>query len=143
MIDTNRPLLNSTCPICNKPLGRNKNACSMKCYAKLKSHYKLCIICGEKFQDSPSNLNKTCSSLCSVENRKRLAADGVNTAAMKKANEMASKSPLTGRFETHMHAKEWVIQTPDGQIYKCRNLKNWLREHEDMLDGTVRQAWMA
>ncbi|MEK8128636.1 hypothetical protein WMW72_12035 [Paenibacillus filicis] len=54
---------------------------------------------------------------------------------------MAALSPLTGRFETHMHAKEWVIQSPDGEIYRCRNLKNWIREHIDMFDGTLNQAW--
>jgi hypothetical protein len=40
-----------------------------------------------------------------------------------------------------MHAKEWVIQSPDGKTFRCRNLKLWLREHEDMLEGTVKQAW--
>lgn len=129
------------CPICDKPLGRNKKTCSMACYAELKSNYKSCTICGAKFQDSPSNLNKTCNPECSTVNRRQLAASGVNAAAMKKAHMMAATSPLTGRFETHMHAKEWVIQAPDGQVYRCRNLKNWLREHEDMLDGTVMQAW--
>lgn len=113
----------------------------MSCYAKLKTNYKTCVICLTEFPDSPSNMNKTCSEDCSSENRKRLAAVGVNDNALKIAHQMAATSPLTGRFETHMHAKEWVIQAPNGEIFKCRNLKNWLREHDDMLDGTVSQAW--
>lgn len=129
------------CPICGKQLGRNKNACSMACYAELKSNYKICVVCGAVFPSPPSNFNKTCSKECSGENRRRLAADGVNTAALKEAHRRAATSPLTGRFETHMHAKEWVIQAPDGQVYRCRNLKNWLREHEDLLEGTIMQAW--
>ncbi|MEK3876808.1 hypothetical protein [Paenibacillus sp. FSL M7-0420] len=48
-------------------------------------------------------------------------------------------SPLE-RVETHMHAKEWVIVSPDGKTYRCSNLKHWLREHEHLLDGTVTQA---
>lgn len=40
-----------------------------------------------------------------------------------------------------MHAKEWVLKAPSGEVFHCRNLKQWLREHADMLDGTVNQAW--
>lgn len=129
------------CPICGKPLGRNKYACSMACFSELKSNSKVCIVCGTKFPSPKSSLTKTCGQECSSEHRKQLAAAGVNSAALEKAHDMAAKSPLTGRFDTHMHAKEWVIQAPDGEVYKCRNLKNWLREHSDMLDGTVAQAW--
>ncbi|RJE88639.1 hypothetical protein D3P07_11640 [Paenibacillus sp. 1011MAR3C5] len=39
-----------------------------------------------------------------------------------------------------MHAKEWVIQSPTGEIFKCRNLQNWLRENSHMYDGTLTQA---
>lgn len=49
--------------------------------------------------------------------------------------------PIFQPDERNMNAKCWVIQAPDGQIYSCRNLKHWLRQHEDMLDGTVQQAW--
>jgi hypothetical protein len=38
-------------------------------------------------------------------------------------------------------ALSWRIQAPDGSIYECHNLLHWLREHEDMLDGTPMQAW--
>jgi len=67
--------------------------------------------------------------------------DGAYTGTLEKAHEVAKTHPLTGRFETHMHAKTWVIQSPSGEVFECRNLKLWLREHEDMLDGTVKQAW--
>lgn len=129
------------CPICGNPLGRNKRACSMDCYSKLRSNQRECVICKSLFPCPPSSDTVTCGEECSSENRKRLAAAGVNNAALEKAHVMAAFSPLTGRFETHMHAKEWVIQSPDGKIHKCRNLMLWLREHEHMLDGSVRQAW--
>lgn len=131
----------NTCPICGRPLGRNKKACSRGCYAKLKTNYKICVVCGSKFPDSPSNLTVCCSAECSRQNRKRLAAAGVNSPALEKAHQALPNNPLTGRFDTHMHAKEWVLQAPDGTVYKCRNLMNWLREHENLLDGTVKQAW--
>ena len=131
----------NNCPICGNPLGRNKKACSLACYSELKSHKRKCVICGTEFTCPPSADTVTCGLTCSTENRKRLAAAGVNTPALQKAHKMLPLSPLTGRFETHMHAREWVIQDPVGNIHKCRNLLNWLREHEDMLDGTPKQAW--
>lgn len=130
-----------SCSICGKPLGRNKNACSRACYSILRQHTRECVICGTLFPTPPSAETVTCSPACSTANRKQLAAAGVNDTGLQKAHERLPESPLTGRFETHIHAKEWVIQSPDGRIYKCRNLKNWLREHEGLLDGTVKQAW--
>lgn len=130
------------CPICgNNPLGRNKKACSMDCYAKLKTQKKTCVICGKVFNDPISNDTITCSPECSKINRQTLYKQGLYTNSLKKAHEMIPKRPLTGQFETHIHAKEWVIQSPDGKIYKCRNLKNWLRKNDNLLDGTVEQAW--
>jgi predicted nucleic acid-binding Zn ribbon protein len=129
------------CPICGKSNGRNLKACSRECYAKLRTHHKICVVCGSIFADPLANMTVTCSKECSKQHRRDLYNEGKNDASLQKAHEMLGDSPLTGRFETHMHAKEWVIQSPSGDTYKCRNLKNWLREHEDMLDGTVNQAW--
>ena len=113
----------------------------MECYAKLKTQYKKCVVCGKIFADPQSNGVKTCGPECSKKHRQQLAAQGVNDKALHKAQEAAKQSPLSGKFETNAIAKTWRIQAPDGQIYECRNLKNWLREHEDLLDGTVQQAW--
>lgn len=129
------------CPVCGKPRGRNKNACSMECYAKLKTNHKTCIVCGSTFADPQCNDTVTCSPECSKKHRQNLYESGINTAALAKAHEMIPFSPLTGPFTTNINARDWVIQSPDGQIYECRNLKLWLREHADMLDGTVSQAW--
>ncbi|ASA22057.1 hypothetical protein [Paenibacillus donghaensis] len=70
-----------------------------------------------------------------------MAADGVNSAALEKAHAAQPSNPLTGRFETHVNAKDWVILSPDGTEHRCRNLMLWLREHADLLDGTVIQAF--
>ena len=50
-------------------------------------------------------------------------------------------SPILQPDECHANAKTWIIQAPDGHVYEVRNLKAWLREHADMLDGTPGQAW--
>jgi len=113
----------------------------MACWASFKSTPKMCIVCGKEFYDAPSNMTVTCGPECSVKHRQQMYLDGVNAGALQKAHEVAKDHPLTGRFETHMHAKTWIIKSPAGEIFECRNLKNWLRDHEDLLDGTVNQAW--
>lgn len=72
------------CPICKKPIGRNKICCSMECYAKYKSHYKTCIVCGKKFYDAKSNDTVCCSPKCSKKHRQDLYKQGVNKAATDK-----------------------------------------------------------
>lgn len=38
-------------------------------------------------------------------------------------------------------SKGWVICSPAGEVYECRNLLNFIREHPEMFDGTVKQAY--
>jgi len=49
--------------------------------------------------------------------------------------------PLLRAGEQNCNAKTWIIRSPTGQVYECRNLLNWCREHADLLDGSPRQAW--
>lgn len=130
------------CLICKKEYkGRNKYTCSRACYALHKTHTKKCVVCGKEFNAPQSNMTITCSHECSTINRKKLHADGVYIGSLEKAHEAFPAHPLTGRFETNINARTWVIQAPSGEIYECRNLALWLREHAEMLDGTVTQAW--
>lgn len=129
------------CPVCQKPLGRNKNACSKECYAILRSHTRTCVVCQTEFFCPPSSQKKTCSPACSSIWRKSLHQSGLYKESVRTMQRAIPQHPLTGRFPTHVNAKHWVIQDPDGNLHECRNLKNWLRQHEDMLDGTVMQAW--
>lgn len=131
----------NSCLICNKPRGKNKLCCSRSCYSTYRSNVKKCVICGAEFYDAKSNMTVTCSKVCSRLHRQQMHADGKYTGTLDKAHEIAKTHPLTGRFDTHMHAKTWIIQSPTGEIYNCRNLKNWLRDHADLIDGTVSQAW--
>lgn len=131
--------MSKLCPVCKiNPLGRNKNCCSRACYSTYRSHFKTCVVCGNSFQDPPSNGTITCSRECSAENRRRKPEI---MAKLEKSHIAIHTHPLTGRFETHVNAKEWVIQSPSGEIFRCRNLKLWLRDHENLLNGTVKQAW--
>lgn len=45
------------------------------------------------------------------------------------ATEAAKNSPLAGKSETNIHAKEWTLIAPDGQIYRIRNLYEFVRKN--------------
>ncbi|MFR8024104.1 hypothetical protein [Eisenbergiella massiliensis] len=49
-----------------------------------------------------------------------------------KATEGAKKSLKSGRFETNINAKHWVLIAPDGTKHTCVNLSLWARAHTDL-----------
>jgi hypothetical protein len=129
------------CPVCGKEYtGRNKYH-TKACYNAFRTHKKICIICGKEFTDPACNDTVTCGPKCSKIHRHQLHEAGVYDESLQKAHDAIQTNPLTGHFETHVNAKTWKIQAPDGQIYECRNLMLWLEQHADMFDGTPRQAW--
>jgi len=52
---------------------------------------------------------------------------------LKKGAKAAYESPKSGPFETNIHAKNWVIQDPDGNIYNIVNLHNFFRENHELI----------
>lgn len=114
-----------------------------------------CVICDAAFVASPSDKKVTCSPRCrserarrvntgrarrwSAEKKAKLASRG-QSANLKKGTVAAKMSPLSGPFETNQNALVWVIRSPEGETYTFRNLNLWLREHSEMLPGTVEQA---
>ena len=131
--------MHNLCPVCGSPAVRSgRTYCSRACYNLARSHTATCVVCGKVFFKPPSADTVTCSRACSIANRKRHAQ---NPEQYEKMLESKAFLPIFQPDERHMNAKCWVIQAPDGHIYRCRNLKHWLRQHEDMLDGTVQQAW--
>lgn len=53
-------------------------------------------------------------------------------ASQKDATEAAKKSPKSGRFETNVNAKQWILIAPDGTKYECLNLSHWARAHAEL-----------
>lgn len=59
-------------------------------------------------------------------------------------------SPLLQPDERHVNAREWALVAPDGTIYRFRNLRHFIREHQDLftadelrLSGNSRNNFLA
>lgn len=130
------------CLVCGRKLeGRQKKFCSKKCMGLEKQGYKTCIVCGKIFKDSASNRNHCCSKECSRIHRQDLHKEGLYDKAIEKMRHNLNKKVEEIGCEKHWKTKHWVISSPDGKIYECNNLLNFIREHQDMFDGTVKQAY--
>ena len=63
----------------------------------------------------------------------------------------ALKNPKLRATEQHIAAKMWRLRAPDGLLYEFRNLKKFVREHEQLfspddviwkeMNGKANQAW--
>lgn len=114
---------------------------------------KKCIICGADFSAPPTG-RKTCSDACDKAQRSKSHkgkrnswseaskqalsqkyASGIEHDNMmqlqKIGTESARKSPVSGPFESNQNAKTWLLRSPDGKVYKVRNLAKFLRDHPD------------
>lgn len=110
-----------------------------------------CTECGKEFDCSPSVRKLTCSKECSRKRRSRLGqGHKVTDETRQKISESskgrdmsklqvigtaaALKSPKAGRYETNSSAKRWVLLSPDGQIYECTNLTEFVRRNPQLFD---------
>lgn len=127
------------CLNCGGDLGRNKYYCCQKCRAEYIRNRKKCVVCGRYFYAPPSSGKKTCSKACEKIERSNSGKTGKSSQNLIAAQKAAIISPNSGRFETNVRAKSWVLQSPDGTIYNVNNLILWACEHADMLPGTPKQ----
>lgn len=127
------------CLNCGGDLGRNKYYCCQKCRVEYIRNRKKCVVCGRYFYASPSSRKKTCSKECEKAERSISGKTGKSSRNLIAAQKAAIISPNSGKFETNVRAKSWVIQSPDGTVYNINNLILWAREHADILPGTPKQ----
>lgn len=57
-----------------------------------------------------------------------------------KATKSAQKSPKSGKCETNIHAKEWRLVSPDGQVFEIRNLYQFVRDNPHLF-SLLDTAW--
>lgn len=120
---------------------------------------KKCVICGAEFKCSPSDKIVTCSPECrskrrsdvlkgriiSDETKKKIsqkASQQDRSAMLSKGTPAAQMSPKSGRFDTNINAKDWVLISPEGKRYECHSLINFIRKNPDLfgLDGSEESA---
>ena len=126
------------CRVCGKPVHRKgAKYCSYACAALARQHYKRCVICGALYPCPPTNMVRTCSPACSAELRRRQAEALGHTDRIKaEAAKYVAETPP----EQWQTAKYWELQAPDGTKHCCKNLIEFFRQHEDLIDGTPEQA---
>lgn len=127
----NNAKCDTKCPICGKPLGRNKICCSNECYAEYRQHYSVCPICGEQFKHSPSDTSThTCGKRECARAYRSMMMTGKSCPWVADA---IKSNPNTGHFETHHHAENWHLIAPNGEEYEFKNLHLWAEEHTGLL----------
>ena len=128
---------NNACPICDKDKGENKWTCSHKCYSMLTRNTKICVVCGDEYFGSFASKRRTCSDKCKIALRKQIAKE-LHAEGLRK---LQAESPVAQKGEINPHSKKWVIKSPDGIVYECRNLLHFFRENSDLIDGTPLNAF--
>lgn len=108
-----------------------------------------CVECGKEFKCSPSDKTVTCSAECRGKRRSRLLRGKTDTDAVRAKKSKAAlsrenydnlrggtaaamKSEKAGRFVTNSSARRWELISPDNVVYKCTNLKEFIRENAVM-----------
>lgn len=116
---------------------------------------KKCIVCGKEFSAPPSAKKITCSKEClkirrsQINRGKKMSETAVErmsawaksrgfTDNLKKGTQAAMASPKAGRFETNVSAKDWILISPSGERYECRNLMCFIRKNPHLfcIDGS-------
>ena len=57
---------------------------------------------------------------------------GVRERALANSAEEGKTNPLRGRFETNIHAKDWHLRDPEGNLYHFNNLNYFVRHHKSL-----------
>lgn len=130
------------CAVCGRALhGRQIKYCSKKCMGLGKQNYKICPVCGKMFKDSASNDTVCCSPRCSKIHREELHRAGVYEESIVNMRFGFQKKIEEIGPEKHWISKHWVIESPDGKIYECNNLLEFIKNNSDLFDGTSKQAY--
>lgn len=89
---------------------------------------KQCVVCGKDFQAPLSSTKVCCGRNCESQRRSAAALEKleIHQNALKKG---IAASPILQPNENHCNAKEWVLISPAGERFECRNLAHWAREN--------------
>lgn len=115
-----------------------------------RPYLRNCANCGKPFRCAPSDKTRTCSQDCSSRHRSRkhlgkrnLWSDdskakarmvAARTGNLKRGTPAARENWKSGPFEMNLNAKEWVVISPCGRRYECRNLRLWCERNARMFE---------
>lgn len=130
------------CAVCGKPLIKQQiKYCSKKCMGLGKQGYKICPVCGKTFPEWERSTKICCSPECSKKYRSEQHKEGKYDDSIVRMRQGFQDKVNAMDPEEMWTAKGWVIQSPNGQVYECRNLMHFIRENPDLFDGTPKQAF--
>lgn len=124
------------CPICHKifkaKLSKDKTYCSYECARKRKyGNKETCAICGKEFFAPKSKERKTCSKECCSE----LVSEQTKKQDLTAMRQGQMNDPRLRSTTEHICAREWRLRSPDGQVFKFRNLNHFVRTHKEYFAG--------
>ena len=126
----------TACIVCGKVFWtRERQTCSRACISKFRSRLgtennprldRVCIVCGKIFHSEKPR--KTCSRKCLSKLDSKSKAGEYPTQVL----EARSNSPILQPDEKHCLAKHWILRSPDGKIYRFKNLSHFVRTHKNL-----------
>lgn len=92
-----------------------------------------CVVCGHEFKCSPSDKTVTCSKECSRLNKSKTHV-GKRNVWSQESREKLKKLGQTENLKkgTVSQEKIWILTSPEGKRYTCKNLRAWTRSHCDL-----------
>lgn len=125
-----------SCIVCGKVFWtRERQTCSRACISQFRSRLgkennprlnRVCLVCGKIFHSEKPR--KTCSRKCLSKLDSQAKAGEYPTQVLEARN----NSPILQPNENHCLAKRWILQSPDGKIYKFKNLSHFVRNHKNL-----------
>lgn len=132
---------------------RKRKTCSDKCKAilirrnalkqdhskRIKTYHFVCEVCGNAFSVIGSKGHATTLKTCSEACFKKALAASANGQDLTPMQEGYRKSPGRQPDEFNSCAKEWALKSPDGEVFRFRNMNHFVRSHAEMFKGFLNE----
>ena len=125
-----------SCIVCGKVFWtRERQTCSAVCISKFRSQLgtknnpridRICAVCGKIFHSEKPR--KTCSRKCLSKLDSQAKAGEYPVCVL----DARRNSPILQADENHCLAKRWSLRSPEGKIYKFKNLAHFVRTHKNL-----------
>jgi len=146
-----------TCKVCGKAFTATRSkyqrkTCSQECFANIRGRSRIiwrtstCAICGKVIKVKSSEtggrgFKRTCSKECHTELRKIISRNKPPLSEEMKQilAEKNRRNPRIGHFPTNVNAKEYSFKSPEGRVYRCRNLHYFANKRRTLFAGIFKE----